>query len=296
MKHVFIVNKISGKGQAFKLISTITDIAQQENLDYQIELTQHHGHAKEIASRYHSSDICLYSVGGDGTLLEVLNGLDQKIPLAVIPAGSGNDFYRMIGEDHDYRKIIRDSLTSPCKKIDIGMSGNLRFLNTTSFGIDADINAKASALIRNSYLHKGSAYLYSIFTNVLFPHAKHMRIIADGVCYEDNYYLIACMNGRYYGNGILVSPESDPKDGFFELCLLREIPRLKIYPFLMKYMHGNHIGYEGFQIIKAKHIVIDADKEISCQSDGENYSVTHIELKIKEHWLTLKVPPYLNIL
>lgn len=296
MRHIFIVNKISGKGQAYNLISLITDIAQRNGLDYEIELTQFQGHAKEIAKKYHGSDICLYSVGGDGTLSEILNGMSNDVSLAVIPGGSGNDFFRMIGKKHNFSQIIIDSIDAPLKKVDIGISDNLRFLNTTSFGLDADINFKASNLIRNTFLNKEASYLISIITNVAFLHPKHLRINVDNKFIEGKYLLAACMNGRYYGNGILVSPTSNINDGIFELCLYEGAPRRHAYPFLNKFLKGEHCNYPGFSIIKGKHIVIDADEPLPCQSDGENYYATHLELKVQEKWLSLKVPPYLDII
>lgn len=295
MKHIFIVNRISGKGQAYELIALISKIAQEKNIDYHIEVTQYAGHAQKLAEIYSKQkDIYLYSVGGDGTLSEVLNGISEGTPLAVIPAGSGNDFYRMIGQKLDYSKIISDTIDAPIRKVDIVMANKRRFINTTSIGLDADINAKASHLIRNTPVKKGAAYLFSILTNVIFLHPKKIRLYIDGEYRENNYLLVACMNGRYYGNGILASPNSNLQDGVFELCLYTGEKRRKAYPFLSKFLKGQHLGYKDFEIIKAKHVIIESDEEISCQSDGENYLSKRVELQILESWLLLKSPSYVG--
>ena len=65
--------------------------------DYEIIETQFPNHAKEIAQQYTAlDDVCLYAVGGDGTIFEVMNGINDQVPLAIIPCGTGNDFYRVI--------------------------------------------------------------------------------------------------------------------------------------------------------------------------------------------------------
>ena len=95
MKHVFVINKISGKGSAFKTIPLIEKVCKEMKLDYMIEVTQYANHTKEIIEKYNNDkDIIIYSVGGDGTFLETVNSINPEIPVGLIPCGSGNDFYR----------------------------------------------------------------------------------------------------------------------------------------------------------------------------------------------------------
>ena len=298
MKHIFIINSISGRGQGPKLLSLIKEISEAQGLDYLTEMTTHPGHARELAQQYSAlEDTCLYSVGGDGTLLEVINGIDTDTPLSVIPAGSGNDFYRLIGPDpSDYRKILSDSLSAEIRRIDIGENDRMRFLNTTSFGMDADVNAYASNLIRRTMITKGPAYLLGILNNMFILRPKHVKMKVDEQELEGDYLIVSCMNGRYYGNGIQAAPESDLQDGYFDLCLLENMPRRRAYPFLAKYLQGKHLGTKGFSVIRCKKIDFLLSEETSCQSDGENFTASALSIKIKERFLALKAPSYLNII
>jgi len=293
MKHIFIINKISGKGTAYKNVGAITEIAQNLGIDYEIELTQYEGHAQKIAEKYQDSDNHIYAVGGDGTLLEVLNGISKTQILSIIPAGSGNDFYRYFKKPpYDLKEIIAASINAPIRKIDIGISQQRRFLNCCSFGIDADVNADASNLIRNTFVTKGPAYIMSVLKNVISLNPKKVTLQIDGQTYSGKYFLVALMNGAYYGNGVPAAPLASVDDGYFDLCLYPQTNRSKAYPFLVKYMQGKHQGCEGFEVIKCKHLVVDADEHLSCQEDGENYLATHLEIKIEEQFLNLKLPDY----
>ena len=292
MKHIFIVNRISGKGSAYGLIDTIIDIANQRKLEYEIRITEYVSHASKIAKEYQGrNDVIIYSVGGDGTLLEVINGLDFNIPLGIIPAGSGNDFYRMIGGvPSDYRKIINDAIDGEIRMIDLGKSNRGYFLNGTSFGIDADINAEASHMIRKTFIAKGPAYVLSIIKNAIFLHRRKIIIDADGNKMKGTYYIVAVMNGQYYGNGVKASPSSQIDDGYLNLILFKNAPRYKAYPAMFRYLAGKAENDPIIERIKCQHLTIDSEEELSCQSDGENYTAFHLEIDVVPKALKLKYP------
>ena len=107
VKSIFIVNPVSGKGRSLKFIPLIEEYFVRNPGDYEIIRTERPGHAREIAARYHSEDdVIIYSVGGDGTANEILNGLNDGVGFCVFPAGTGNDLYKSI----DTRKLSDEEL------------------------------------------------------------------------------------------------------------------------------------------------------------------------------------------
>ena len=84
-----------------KHIPEIKEYCESNGYPYEIVITEYPGHATEIARAHSSQDLRIYSVGGDGTLNEVLNGMaGSGCSLAAIPSGSGNDFIRsIVGKD-----------------------------------------------------------------------------------------------------------------------------------------------------------------------------------------------------
>ena len=292
MKHIFIVNSISGKGKGLALVDTIKQACKELAVDYEIITTEYVGHAKEIAAKYTSKDdVTLYAVGGDGTLLEIVNGLDHKIPLGAIPGGSGEDFLRYFHLDvKDIKKYIIDTIKAEPILIDIGETDRMKFLNTTSFGIDATINEEASQLIRKTFITKGPAYILSIIKNVIIIRATKARIVIDGKRCDDDYLIVACMNGKYYGNGVCAAKHSNISDGYFDLARLHKIKGLSVYKHIVYYLTGKGEKSSEIKIDHAKHIVVDTDKMINIQSDGENYKSNHLEITILEKYLKLKIP------
>lgn len=292
MKHIFIVNSISGKGKAFRSIGTIKQVCEELKLDYEIIPTEYAGHTQEIASKYKASDdVTLYAVGGDGTLLDVVNGMDNNIALGAIPGGSGEDFLRYFHLDSsNLKQYIIDTIKAEPISVDIGQTDKMKYLNTTSFGIDATINENASEMIRKTIITKGPAYIISIIKNAIIMKATKTKLTVDGQQLNGNYMVVCCMNGKYYGNGVCAAPKSDLTDGFFDLVLLEKIKGLKIYKILINYLTGNGEKSPEIKVIHAKHVVVDTDEIINIQSDGENYKSNHLEIKMLEGYLKLKIP------
>lgn len=292
MKHIFIVNSISGKGKALKSVDTIIEVCEELKLDYEIRLTEYAGHTGEIAKEYTSKDdVTLYAVGGDGTLLEVVNGMDHEIALGAIPGGSGEDFLRYFKLDtSNLKQYIIDTINAEPINVDIGQTDRMKYLNTTSFGIDATINENASEMIRKTIITKGPAYVLSILKNAIVMKATKTKLTVDGKQMNGNYLVVCCMNGKFYGNGVCAAPKSDLTDGYFDLVLLEKIKGPKIYKILVNYLTGNGEKSPEIKIVHAKNVIVDTDEIINIQSDGENYKSNHLEIKMLEGYLKLKIP------
>ncbi|MBQ1477232.1 MAG: YegS/Rv2252/BmrU family lipid kinase [Erysipelotrichaceae bacterium] len=292
MKHVFIVNKISGKGAAYGLVEEIKKIAEEKKLDYTLHITEYEGHAKQLASQYHEEDTIVYAVGGDGTILEVLNGLDKRVTMAIIPAGSGNDFYRYFdnGNRKDYAVLIREVIEAPVIECDYGISDRMEFLNTASFGLDGAINFDASYLIRNTVITKGPAYILSILKHIILMRKTPIRMIVDGEEYEGKYLIVAIMNGRYYGNGVKAAPNASIDDGVFDLVAARDNGRIANYGMFINYMTGKQEKDRRILMKHCKKVDIYSPEEMYIQCDGENFKSKELHLQIAEKGLKLKKP------
>lgn len=291
MKHIFIVNKISGKGIAYKNIPIIEKVCKELNIKYKIEVSEYKGHIIEIVNSYNDKkNVVLYAVGGDGTFLEVLNNINNEIEIGLLPCGSGNDFYRYFGGvNSNFYDLVKNTILAKPIKIDCGLTNYMKFANTTSLGIDAKINYDASMMIRKSFITKGPAYILSIIKNVIVLKSSNVKMFVDDKDYSGQYYIISLMNGHYYGNGVNAAPEALIDDGFFDLVLFKKSSRLKVYKTLVRYLNGKANESDGIKRIHCKKLIIDSNEDMICQSDGENYLTKHLEVKMLKHYIKLKV-------
>lgn len=294
MKHVFIVNPISGKGAAKAAVPFIEKICKERNYNFDIILTQYPKHAQEIASLYTlKEEVCLYSVGGDGTAYEILNGINDKVCLSIIPCGTGNDFYRCIGTPSaSLEQQILDALDGRIVEVDYGVSNHTRFLNCTTLGFDAEINHLVNTKMKKTFLPAKAMYFTAALQQLINPPCHHAKIQIDDQLIEQDILLVAVMNGKYYGGGFNPTPNANIQDGCFDLCIIEPLSRKRIIALLSKYMKGQHTSLRECKMVKGRHIQIKLEQEVSMQSDGENFQDNTIRFDLMHGALVLKVPQH----
>lgn len=292
MKHVFIVNPISGHQNALELIPSIERYFESNPHEYIIHLTQYPKHATEIASQYHNSDdVTIYACGGDGTINEVFNGLAPSVPMAVIPVGTGNDFFSMLKiKETKLEDILKATIEGKEVLVDAGQCNDLRFVEAMSMGFDADVAAYANTLSRQKWLPSSMVYWTSVIKNIVSRKTYHMTIDIDGKTINEKLLLIAIMNGRAYGGGFLPTPYSDIQDGYLDICVIENAALPKILNALPKYQKGTHLKLDIVRFYKAKNLKIQTNQDVHMQRDGEVSVARNLNISILEKGLKLRVP------
>ena len=292
MKHIFIINPTSGKRNAIQLIPVIEDYFKTHSEPFTIIRTERPGHASEIAQRYRAKDnVTLYVLSGDGTANEVLNGLNPEVPMAVIPVGSGNDFFRMLEVPiMPLEQLLIETIEGKEVIVDYGMSNQRKFLNCSSMGFDADIGIFAHQIKTKYPFMMSLSYVIATISLLMKRKPMKMHLVFDGHDFEVESLLTAIMNGRFYGGGFNPTPMASIQDGYLDLCVIKDTNLLRILTLLPKYKAGKHIHEDIVQFFKIKTLKLSSAETINTQCDGEVYPEQTIEFKLVERGLTLRVP------
>ncbi len=282
MKHVFIINPAAGKGKALGLVPIIRDYFKGKPDKYVIKITEYPGHATKIAREYANSGTCrIYSIGGDGTVNEIVNGMaGTKASLGVIPAGSGNDFIRSIHGEYQSSDIVSDTIRGQERSIDLARANGKYFINISSIGFDADVVYNAQKFKRLPYIPGSMAYLFSLIYTIFKNKISEVKVTIDNQEISLKILLAAVANGRFYGGGMLPAPAAALDDGLLDICLVREVNRLKILTLFPKYMKGEHGEIEYVSFKRAKKIKIESKETIALNIDGEILTGQEIEFEI----------------
>lgn len=282
MKHVFIINPAAGKGKALGLVPIIRDYFKGKPDKYVIKITEYPGHATKIAREYANSGTCrIYSIGGDGTVNEIVNGMaGTKASLGVIPAGSGNDFIRSIHGEYQSSDIVSDTIRGQERSIDLARANGKYFINISSIGFDADVVYNAQKFKRLPYIPGSMAYLFSLIYTIFKNKISEVKVTIDDQEISLKILLAAVANGRFYGGGMLPAPAAALDDGLLDICLVREVNRLKILTLFPKYMKGEHGEIEYVSFKRAKKIKIESKETIALNIDGEILTGQEIEFEI----------------
>lgn len=293
MKYIFIVNGAAGSRKNNPYLPYIEAVCQDLQLSYQIAYTTKPHDATDFAANYSATDAVIVSVGGDGTAFEVLNGLKEQTAMAVLPCGTGNDYYRMIAPyPTDYKKTLIDTVKGRLVKVDYGISDSCKFLNGTSFGIDASVNRMVCEKLKHSIVPRSIAYAVSAISNVFHPQTIKLSLQADDTKVEMKACLCAIMNGGYYGNGVCPTSRANIQDGLFEICAVEAATTGQLIKILPAYMKGNGEQIKTAHFYRAKDIEVSCDHDVDIQSDGELFGGSHMHFSIAPAALPLLVPDY----
>jgi diacylglycerol kinase (ATP) len=205
-------------------------------------------------------------VGGDGLLHLVLQRITPaQVPLAVIPAGTGNDFVRTLGWSiDDVDAILEAVLSKKPSSVDLGLVDGEWFAAILSTGFDSIVNEKANAMS----WPKGPMK-YNAAIAIVLPRFKphHYEIVLDDRTISTQAMLIAVSNGRSYGGGMLVCPQADVSDGYFDVMVLHPVSKLEFIKVFPRVFKGTHITHPAVEIVRSKSVKITADAV--AYADGE---------------------------
>lgn len=279
MKLFLIVNPVAGKGNSLKALPVLCDYLKKNKIKFDLVKTEYKGHAKEIARRAVSSDYtAIVAVGGDGTVLETVNGMiGSSIPLAIIPAGTGNDFARALHIPDDTIKAVRLILEKPYFSVDVGRLGQMFFLNVASVGFDAEIIRDLYRIKR--WIPGKAAYYISVFTKFLTYRYKDVTINVDGRVISTSILLTAVANGCFYGGGMNVNPKGSPSDGLLDIICITKVPRYKIPLLLKKFVKGQHLDLPYVTYLKGKEVSIESAGYV-INADGDIVASTPIKFSL----------------
>jgi len=292
MKFVFIVNPTSGKGKALTFVDMIHTVCKDQGILYDVIMTEYKGHATEIAKKYTlSDDVVLVSVGGDGTIHEVLNGLADKVKMAILPAGTGNDTFRMLATHlSDPKEILIETLKGKFVSIDVGLANQRRFINCATMGMDADVNELAETIGKKLPIPRTLVYIVSALIVVMKPRYIDLTLDINGQTIKQKSILVAVMNGKWYGGGFTPAPAAQLQDGLFDVYLVDKAPFFRILKLLPMYMKGTHINEKEVLFIRSDACDLSTDKMTRVGTDGEVSLQTKVRFRMMKGSLSLLVP------
>ena len=268
MKNAVIVNPVSGQRRSLRILPKLVSWANDRNIEFKVFTTNRPGEATRLARLAMFDGFNrIVVVGGDGTINEVGQAtLGSKIPLGIIPGGSGNDLYRMFGGKMSLEESFANAFEGEAHDIDVGVaSGNL-FFNAIGIGFDAQVAArvpeykKLTGTLR--YL-AGVIHVWRHFTPI------KLDIELDSVKVSHDVTLVCIGNGRTTGGGFHLTPQALLDDGLFDICIIEGVSKSKIFKYLPRTIKGTHVRLPGVRVFRSRRVVIKASEPFPVHIDGE---------------------------
>jgi YegS/Rv2252/BmrU family lipid kinase len=301
----FIINGAKSKG-----IAKIEEInAVFKDFDYKVFKTTHKSHAIVLASDAVKQGYqILISIGGDGTLNEVLNGILyiashdvsinlRAIYLGVLPMGSGNDFVRSLENSYNL-EALKESLYEPIyMTIDIGVaefmdeSNNFTkryFINVADIGIGGVIAEKLSRY--NRWMGATLTYQRAIFSTFFNYKPQPISATFGHVKTEMNIMSFVVANSRYFGSGLGIAPNASFRDGLLDLVILKEISIFDYIQHLSTLRKCQKIIHPEVSYSQSREVVLDAQIPLPIDMDGEFVGYTPVKFYVLPQKLNFLIP------
>jgi len=285
LKILLIYNPYAGHKRAGKLLPEVKAEFTKYGIDFDLCLTDYPGHGVEIVANADFTNYeGLVAAGGDGTIFEVINGYyknksTRRLPLAILPVGTGNAFARDLNLHVDRWKVaIKIISEDRTKGVDVGYfkthDQEYYFLNILGVGFVADVTQTAHKL----KIFGNISYTIGVLYRTIFLKPDKMKIYLDDHLIEASCTFIEVSNTRYTSN-FLMAPNAKIDDGLFDLTNAKQFGRLKLLQSFPKIFTGEHIHLEEVQTFQAKKIKIECETTKVLTPDGELVGITPVEIK-----------------
>ena len=259
----------------------IMGLFKESGLHFEHDLTEAPGHAIELAkSAVEKGYEMVVSVGGDGTINEVVNGLYEAgkledAMLGIISTGTGSDYIRTIGISRRCEEACRCFIQPKKLTVDLGVveyRENGRdvkriFVNFAGMGFDAEIVRRTTQQFKA--LGSMPSYLLGLLTTLMFYRNRDISLIIDGEEVEQRVCTVMMNNGRYGGGGMLTAPDASVADGFFDVLIIGDLTKPDLLRSLPRIYKGTHLTHPKVTMRRAKEVEIRSTQSMYLQADGE---------------------------
>jgi len=300
-----IVNPFSARGQTERKWETIRLALKAHFREFKYIFTEKPRQATEIARGLIQDGFDLIiGVGGDGTLNEISSGffkgdsgkpINPDAALGAIPSGTGSDFMRFMKIPKEFEKSAALIKNSKTRKIDIGKityggadGRNQYFINVADFGLGAEVIKRVANV--QSTQRGALTYYRGLLATLMNYRSKKVTLTIDGQQQLQGEYLIgAVANGRIFGGGMIIAPQAEADDGYFDLVLVGNMKKLEIIGNTRLLYAGTIARNPKVTMIKARHIKVESQEEVFTEFDGEVGGKLPAEFAIVEKALNVRI-------
>lgn len=294
---LFIVNPAAGSGRGRTRWEKFHKRISEAGFKPDYLLTTRAGEAEVVARANAGKCEILAVVGGDGTNLEVANGIltspAPDTPMALVPVGTGNDlaetlgihtpaeaFQALVGGKRRAMDVIQIQYTKENKPL-------LRYaLVFVAVGIAGESLKRTTPAVKRLFGHR-LAYPIGLLRALWSWRSPEMRVAAGGRIVQDRFLLVCASNAPQAGGGLKIAPGARTDDGLLDLNLIQAMAKVRAVRVLLRVRRGKHVPHPKIQYFTALQVTVEAKEPILVAADGEVIGETPATIEV--------VPAGLNV-
>jgi len=294
---LLIVNPAARVGRNLpRLVDEGMATLRRQGFRTELVATQHAGHAIELAAR--PGFELVVAVGGDGTVNEVVTGLlrqPKPPPLAILPAGTGNDVARLLGirsSAQAMAALVADCVI-PWDVIEIdcrSAEGRPLRRHAVLFGGAGFVGNVIRQTTPGVKAWCGSTLSYAVgfFRALVNYRAVRLRVRGPGFEFEGPLLAALAANAPHAGGGgMRLGPGALLDDGEFNVSVIRWVSRAAVARQFVHLTRGTHIRHPAVQYFPATWLEMDAEQPLDVVADGEIVGCTPVRFSHRPLALSL---------
>ncbi|WP_455539315.1 diacylglycerol/lipid kinase family protein [Terrisporobacter sp.] len=284
--YYFLVNPNSRSGRGMNIWMDVDKELKNRNIEYEVFFTTKEKNATVITKKLleNKNHLKLTVIGGDGTVNEAINGIDDfsKVIFSYLPTGSSNDFARGLSLKKDIKNSL-DNIINPkhYDYVDIGQVSNNQksryFIVSCGIGFDAEVcfealNSSIKEKLNKINLGKLS-YVGIALKRLLFFKLFSLKIKRDNENMQEfnKVIFMSFMNMPCEGGGLNLCPKASYNDAILDTCLVHRIAKFIVCILLPTAYKGKHVFFRGVNINTCKEMNIKTNVPVAVHTDGEYF-------------------------
>lgn len=288
MRFIVIANPVAGRGLAKASLPKLEAELKLLGISYDLKLTDGPHHASLLAAQAENYE-GIIAVGGDGTINEVVNGMQKNKPLCVVPLGTGNDLARSLKIPFGLESL-KTITQGKIKPINMGLENEGLFVSSVALGLASDVMQRVNSK-RNHRLIRGSLAIYlDIVASAFCLKPLTLRIEADDKVREVKSILTYVMNTPYTGGGLFLAPKANPTDHLLDVVIVRDTKGFEILKLLPGVYSGKHVNHPHVEFLRAKNVAITSLEPAPKMIDGEIKGYTPLKASVNPENLLVYQP------
>jgi len=277
-------NPAAGSGRGSRAIAGIRAAFARFGFS-DLRATNHAGDEARLVTEAIADGIgTLVVVGGDGTISNVAGPVaaaGAPLRLALIPAGTGNDFVKNLGlarvspaerAQQVAERLARGAVSE--RRVDMGRIGGHWFLNVAGIGFDVACNTLAERL---RPLPGAPRYIVAALAEAVRYRAIPLGL--DGEAWRP-HLLAVFSNGSHFGGAFHVAPGARIDDGLLDAVAFTDVPRWRRLPLLLSALRGGHLGDPACTHRRASGFRVSCETAPWLEVDGELRQAPSAEVEV----------------
>jgi YegS/Rv2252/BmrU family lipid kinase len=223
-------------------------------------------------------------------------GLDAE--LAVLPAGTGQDFGRTHDIPSGFDDAVRVALEGTARRVDLGRvsyraeaSGEPAerwFANVASAGMSGAVARRANAMSKR--LGGRAVFFYSLVREFVAWKNTEVTVTLDAGERRGRMHDVIVANGRWHGGGMKLAPDATPDDGLFDVVLIGDVSKLDFVTTAPKLYSGRHVAHPKVEVLRSATVQVDAAQPLPVELEGEQVGTTPARFEIVPGALRVRAP------